>query len=317
MVRQQRAAAQRLGVGSGNPREHRGSRGSRRRSRESLPLWTRDPVPLTAPRHVQDAFQWDVLRNRGAGLESKINSKGNNRMFRRAIIKTALLLSAHTASAQTFTTPNPMLQRIWDEGVNNSQVQKYAQALLDSVGPRLTGSPGHQAGNDWLVAVYKSLGISARQEQYGTWKGWRRGITHVDLLTPRVRSLEGMMLAWSPGTRGGQPVQGAAVVLPQVENRQEFQRWLQTVRGKFVLVSYPHTTCRPATSWNAGALPDVARRAIVEDSTGALRWQERMDTSRTGIAGQRALHAAIEQAGALALISSNWSNGWGVEKIFN
>ena len=26
---------------------------------------------------------------------------------------------------------------------------------MDSVGPRLTGSPGHRAGNEWAVAVYR------------------------------------------------------------------------------------------------------------------------------------------------------------------
>src|SRR5262245_64775149 len=109
-----------------------------------------------------------------------------------------MLSAASTAHAQTFATTDPVLQRIWHEGMEQSQTWKFAQALLDSVGPRLTGSPGHKNGNEWLAAVYKSLGIEVRNEQYGTWKGWRRGITHIDLMTPRVRTLEGMMLAWSP-----------------------------------------------------------------------------------------------------------------------
>ena len=103
----------------------------------------------------------------------------------------ALAVAAANANAQTFMTPDPALQRIWDEGMKNSHAYRYIQALSDSVGPRLTGSPGHKAGNDWLLGVYKGLGIEARNEQYGTWRGWRRGIRHIDLLTPRVRTLEG------------------------------------------------------------------------------------------------------------------------------
>ena len=74
--------------------------------------------------------------------------------------------------------------------------------LFDSIGPRLTGGPGIKAASDWVINTYKSWGIEAKREPYGTWRGWRRGVSHIDLVTPRVRSLEGMMLAWSPGTTG-------------------------------------------------------------------------------------------------------------------
>ena len=52
--------------------------------------------------------------------------------------------------------------------------------------------------------MYRKWGIEARNEQYGTWRGWQRGITHLDLVEPRVRTLEAMVLAWSAGT-GGRP----------------------------------------------------------------------------------------------------------------
>ncbi len=77
--------------------------------------------------------------------------------------------------------------------MNSSQAYRLAQVLSDSIGPRLTGTPGIKRGNDWLVATYKSWGVDARNEQYGKWKGWRRGTTHIDLMTPRVRTLEGTL----------------------------------------------------------------------------------------------------------------------------
>jgi hypothetical protein len=67
----------------------------------------------------------------------------------------ALLATPTTASAQMFPNPDPVLERMWQEGMENSQAYALAQALLDSIGPRLTGSPGHQAANDWLVAMYR------------------------------------------------------------------------------------------------------------------------------------------------------------------
>src|SRR5688572_7999769 len=89
----------------------------------------------------------------------------------RAATATAIaigIISSTPALAQSFPTDNPTLRRIWAQGMDSSQTWALAQSLLDSIGPRLTGTPGIKAGNDWLVARYKSWGIPARNEQYGT-----------------------------------------------------------------------------------------------------------------------------------------------------
>src|SRR5678816_159162 len=117
--------------------------------------------------------------------------------------------------AQTYTTSDQTIRQIWAEGMNSSQAYTLAQVLSDSIGPRLTGTPGIKRGNDWLVATYQKWGVPARNEQYGTWVGWRRGTTHIDLVQPRVRSLEGTMLSWSGGT-GGKPVDAPTVILPDL-----------------------------------------------------------------------------------------------------
>ena len=179
-------------------------------------------------------------------------------MTRRLALLAALALVAAPASAQTFPTGDPVLRRIWTLGMDSSRSYDLAQALLDSIGPRLTGTPQQKAGNDWLVKTYQSWGIPARNEQYGSWRGWRRGVTHVDLVSPRVRTLEGTMLAWSPGTKGR--VEGPAVVLPEVASAAEFERWLPNAKGKFVLISMPQPTCRPDTTWAASALPESYTR---------------------------------------------------------
>ena len=105
-----------------------------------------------------------------------------------------------SALAQSFPSDDPVIRQIWEEGVERSQVYELGQVMMDSIGPRLTGSPAMAAANDWAVAKYAQWGIDARKEQYGTWRGWERGISHIDLVSPRVRSLEGMAAAWSPAT---------------------------------------------------------------------------------------------------------------------
>ena len=126
-----------------------------------------------------------------------------------------VLATALPLGAQTLPNNDPVLRRIWQLGMDSSQTWPLSQALLDSVGPRLTGSPGMRSGQQWLLNRYAQFGITAREEKYGTWRGWRRGTTHVDLIAPRVRSLEGTMLSWSPGT-GGRDVQAGVVILPDV-----------------------------------------------------------------------------------------------------
>ena len=102
------------------------------------------------------------------------------------------------------TTPptDATIRKIWDEGMTRSHAMALAQELTDVVGPRLTGSPAATAASDWATAKYGEWGIAARREDYGTWNAWRRGVSHLDLLIPRVRSLDALMLAWSPGTNG-------------------------------------------------------------------------------------------------------------------
>ncbi|HEX9754738.1 MAG TPA: M20/M25/M40 family metallo-hydrolase, partial [Gemmatimonadales bacterium] len=221
----------------------------------------------------------------------------------------ALSVLAIPSAAQTFPTDDTVIKRIWEEGMTDkSRVGRLAQVLLDSIGPRLTGSPGHQAGVEWLLSLYRSWGIPARKEQYGTWRGWRRGYTHLDLIAPRTRSLEGILLAWSPGTSA--PVEGEVVVFPEVADSAAFDAWLPQARGKFVLQSFPEPTCRPDDNWERLARPETVQRMKARRDTARTQWSQR------GQRAGRATFGRLEAAGAAAILTSSWSNGWGVNKVF-
>ena len=197
--------------------------------------------------------------------------------MRRSVSFAALAVIGGTsvAAAQTYTTGDQTIRQIWAEAMNSSQAYKLAQVLSDSIGPRLTGTPGIKRGNDWLVATYKSWGVEARNEQYGKWKGWRRGTTHVDLMTPRVRTLEGTLLAWSAGT-AGKDVTAAAVILPEVADSSALVAWLPQAKGKFVLVSMPQATCRPDDNWRQfGDSASFARMRAQRDADTA-KWNARI-----------------------------------------
>ncbi|HVZ78307.1 MAG TPA: M28 family peptidase [Gemmatimonadaceae bacterium] len=217
----------------------------------------------------------------------------------------------------SFPTDDPVIKRIWAMGMDSSHTTQLAQALMDSIGPRLTGSPGHRAGNDWLVSMYKSWGIDARNEQYGTWMSWKRGVSHIDLISPRVRSLEGTMLAWSPGTNG-KDVDGDVVILPDVPDSNAFVQWLPNVKGKYVLVSPAQPSCRPDDDWAASATPAELDSIRAQRTRLQQEWRARV--ARTGYGtslGTGTLGHRLEEAGAVGVIENYWSNGWGVDKVFN
>ncbi len=234
-------------------------------------------------------------------------------------LATLVALTPTHVRAQHYTSPDPVIRSIWNEGMDRSELRRLSQALLDSIGPRLTGSPGIKAGNEWLIRIYSSWGITARNEQYGTWPEWRRGITHIDLLTPRVRTLEGHMLAWSPGT-GGRDVTGPVIVLPDVADSGAFEAWLPQAKGKFVMISFPEPTCRPNDQWQALAAPGSFERMDSARTIARNAWTERI--RRTGLALSNGLGAGkvgrrLGESGALGVVTSRWDNqGFGTRRSF-
>ena len=84
---------------------------------------------------------------------------------------------------QTFAqSQDPVIDAIIKEGTENSQLEKLAHELFDKIGPRLVGTPQMQQAHDWAVAKYTSWGIQAKNEKWGEWRGWERGISHIDMV---------------------------------------------------------------------------------------------------------------------------------------
>ena len=227
----------------------------------------------------------------------------------RACLGIAVLVSS-PAAAQEWRSPDPVLRAIHEEGTERSQLEQMAQALLDSVGPRLTGTPGQAAAHRWATDELARWGIAAENEVYGTWIGWTRGTAHVDLLEPRVRTLDARLLAYSRGTGG--PVTAPVVVLPEAADSAAFRKWVETTRGAFVLVSRPPVTCRPVENWQQWAdtatLADLARRSAAAETA----WEGRL---RAAGVPAWALPDLLARAGAAGILTNGWTGGWGAERV--
>jgi len=76
------------------------------------------------------------------------------------------LMASPALHAQTFPTDDPVIRRMWQEGMEEgSQAYPLAQALMDSIGPRLTGSTGYVRAAEWLERVYASWGVETDRHE--------------------------------------------------------------------------------------------------------------------------------------------------------
>jgi carboxypeptidase Q len=234
-----------------------------------------------------------------------------------ASLAIVVLFSAQVA-AQTFRTEDPVVRRLWRLGMDSSRTERLAQVLMDSIGPRLTGTAGFAAAGDWLERTYREFGVPARRHAYGTWRAWRPGAAHMELIAPRVQNLEFEMLAWSPGTRS-RAVEGDVVIVPAMADTAAASAWLRTTRGKFVLVSAPEAMCRAPAELERWARPSTvtklrdARVAAFQAHQQKLRTYAILDTAGRVI---RDITERLDSVGAAGVIELSWSNGWGVNKVF-
>lgn len=232
-------------------------------------------------------------------------------MKKTSIFLTFLLLCISTISRSQ--TSEEIVTAIEKEATENSQLERLAYEVLDLNGPRLVGTPQMKTAHDWAVSEFAKWGISAENEAYGSWRGWDRGITHVDMVSPRIASLSATQLAWSPST-GKKPLQAPVILLPTVADSVAFAQWLPNAKGKIVMVSMLQPTGRPDYNWEEWATPESFEKMKKEREALKNAWSENM--GNTGYTS-RNINAALEKAGAVGIAQSRWSNGFGANKIFS
>ena len=145
-------------------------------------------------------------------------------LFKYVVLFFLLISSANYAQVK-----DPVIESIIKEANENSQLERLGHELMDVIGPRLVGTPQMKKANDWAVAQYEKWGISAKNEKWGDWRGWERGITHIDMVYPRIETLDGTQLAWNPGT-SKKGITAELITLPNVKDSLSFQKWLVNVK---------------------------------------------------------------------------------------
>ena len=215
-----------------------------------------------------------------------------------------------TAGAQIDTN---IIKRFQTEVAQNGQMELLGQQLMDDIGPRLMGTTQMLAANNWVMNTYKNWGIDAENQKYGEWKGWDRGETDVVMLHPRQQQLSAIQLAWSPATPKGKHVEGEVIALPALADSMAFVNWLPNAKGKIVLISKPELSGRPESNWKEFALEADHKNFLELKRKANEDWSDQL--SKMKITGN-SVQKLLEDAGAVALVSSYWTGGWGANRIF-
>jgi hypothetical protein len=128
-----------------------------------------------------------------------------------------------------------MYQRIRDEGLNHSHVMEFGTALMDGIGPRLTGSPNAKKANEWTRDTLTKIGLeNAHLEDWGEFGlGWQQLNTWARMVTPDTAVLIVQATPWSPSTPG--PVTGD-VAFVSIQSEKDFDQYKGKLAGKVVLL---------------------------------------------------------------------------------
>ena len=120
------------------------------------------------------------------------------------------LLSAMPLVAQAPSLAD-MYAKIKSEETNNSKIMWIIHEVADVHGPRVTGTPGLKAADDWAVATMKSWGLQNVHLEPWTFQppsaavpapGWDNLLLQADAVKPFHGQVMVKPLAWTPGTAG-------------------------------------------------------------------------------------------------------------------
>ncbi len=93
--------------------------------------------------------------------------------------------------------------RIAGAALTQGGASAYLEALTDTVGGRVTGSPQNRAASELILAALKKAGYeNAHFEEYPMASRWQRGPASGRILAPIDRSITIGSMAWVPGTAG-------------------------------------------------------------------------------------------------------------------
>jgi len=145
-------------------------------------------------------------------------------------------------AAQSIDSPSvdlDIVEKIIEEGIENSKVMDFASWLTDVYGPRLTNSPQLLNANNYTKERLEELGLeNAELHRWGPFgTGWELNRFAMHANTPHTYfPITAVPKAWSPGY--DDPVKGEVIFLT-IEDDEDLESYRGLLKDKFVMLDYP------------------------------------------------------------------------------
>src|SRR5580700_9606432 len=107
--------------------------------------------------------------------------------------------------------------RMRSEELEHSRIMHTLHMLTDRYGPRVTGTPNHEAAAKWAAAEMTSWGMkNAHLEKWDFGHpGWLNESATAQITAPVRENLKFEVLAWTPSTNGTVNASTVEIVPPQ------------------------------------------------------------------------------------------------------
>lgn len=224
----------------------------------------------------------------------------------------ALLAYPFLAMSQE-KTDAAVIQKIRNEGLNNSQVMDIAWHLTDGSGPRVTSSPGFFRAANYAKETLQKWGLkNVRLEPWGEFgKGWEVEKNYVAMTAPYYKNIIAYPKVWSAGSNG---LQNAEVMLISAKDSAGLEAYRGKLKGKIVIVDRTDTYAQSFTAdanrytdaqldSMANAKPSTGGRQQNNGDTAAMR--RRREEFRSMQSFNNALRNLLKSEGIVATLSTS------------
>ncbi|MGE5106298.1 MAG: M20/M25/M40 family metallo-hydrolase [Sphingobacteriales bacterium] len=158
----------------------------------------------------------------------------------RKFLLAVMAFTALSVSAQQEKVDMDVINKIKNEGMNNSKVMDIAFHLTDESGPRLTNSPGWFRAANYAIAQLKKWGVNnTALEAWGDFgKGWELKKSYLAMTAPYYKPIIAYPKTWTKSSAG---LISGEVVLVNIKDSTELVNYKGKFAGKIILINNTDT----------------------------------------------------------------------------
>ncbi len=214
-----------------------------------------------------------------------------------------------------------VINKIRQEGLQNSKVMDIAFQITDVTGPRVTASPGLARASQYAIKQLTDWGLTdAKLDAWGDFgKGWELEKSYVAITAPWYKSIPAYPKTWTGGTNGPK---SADVILISAKDSAGLDAYRGKLKGKVMIIdntiNYKQRFKADAIRYTDAELDSMHNMVLKPVDTAAMRLRmEQMRNRSRGAAGggQRSMMSTLmdlaKKEGALAMVSSSMRNSDG------